>query len=152
MLFIDDYILCHGKKPLFSKPIKYTDMWPCLLEKAWFKIKSCLKSKINSVHPIEVFNTFLSYPIRRFDLTDPAQRSAMIVNNLINGPLSQRGFGCVITSRLRPTHKIGLSGRKHFYFLRAIQAQGRYYYYLRNPCGNFDFRGSLHDIPKFLED
>ena len=30
-IYIDDYILCHDGIPLFSQPIKDTDMWPCLL-------------------------------------------------------------------------------------------------------------------------
>ena len=38
-VFIDDYVLCHDKRPLFSQPIKSIYMWPCLLEKAWLKAK-----------------------------------------------------------------------------------------------------------------
>jgi hypothetical protein len=30
-IYIDDYILCNDGIPLFSQPIKDTDMWPCLL-------------------------------------------------------------------------------------------------------------------------
>lgn len=121
VLFIDDYILCHNNKPLFSKPVKYSDMWPCLLEKAWFKIKSCLKSKIIAVHPVEVFTTFLSYPIKRYTLTDSAKDNRTLVGKyLMGGQSFGRGFGCIITSKVRPNHKIGLSGSKHFYFLRAF--------------------------------
>jgi len=120
-LFIDDYILCHNKKPLFSKPVRYTDMWPCLLEKAWFKIKSCFNSKITSVHPIEVFTTFLSYPIKRYTLTDSAtDNRTLVAKYLINGQAFGKGFGCVITSKIRPNHKIGLSGSKHFYLLKVV--------------------------------
>lgn len=41
---IDDYILCRDKglgklEPVFSQPQKNMYMWPCLLEKAWFKLK-----------------------------------------------------------------------------------------------------------------
>jgi hypothetical protein len=84
-LFIDDYVLCHNKKPLFSKPVKYTDMWPCLLEKAWFKIKSFFKSKITEVNPFEVFTTFLSYPVKRYSLTDFAKyNQTLVARHIIN--------------------------------------------------------------------
>jgi len=96
-------------------------MWPCLLEKAWFKIKSCFNSKITSVHPIEVFTTFLSYPIKRYTLTDSATYNRnLVAKYLINGQAFGKGFGCVITSKITPNHKIGLSGSKHFYLLKVV--------------------------------
>jgi hypothetical protein len=151
VLFIDDYILCHNKKPLFSKPVKYSDMWPCLLEKGWFKIKSCLKSKITSAHPLEVFSTFLSYPLKSYVLTDSVKDNRVIISKyILSGQNLGRGFGCVITSKVRPNHKIGLSGSRPFYFLKALEIKDQLYFYLRNPCGNFDFRGSLHELPKEL--
>jgi hypothetical protein len=30
-IYIDDYILCYQKKPLFSQPAKGIYTWPCLL-------------------------------------------------------------------------------------------------------------------------
>jgi hypothetical protein len=40
---IDDYILCREPnpklQPMFTQPQKNIYMWPCILEKAWFKIK-----------------------------------------------------------------------------------------------------------------
>lgn len=30
-IFIDDYMLCADKIPLFSQPVKSIYMWPCLL-------------------------------------------------------------------------------------------------------------------------
>ena len=60
-------------------------------------------------------------------------------------------FGSVVTSRLRPTHKIGLSGRKHYYLLNIFDFEGKIHFYLRNPCGSFDFRGKLKDLSSDLE-
>lgn len=45
-IFIDDYIICCDRAPLFSQPIKGIYMWPCLLEKAWFKVKGSIAKKI----------------------------------------------------------------------------------------------------------
>lgn len=63
-IYIDDYILCNETGPIFSQPVKDTDMWPCLLEKAWFKYKSSLKSSIDKINPIELFRTFLMFPMK----------------------------------------------------------------------------------------
>jgi hypothetical protein len=41
-LYIDDYILCCDKRPIFTQPIDGMYMWPCLVEKAWLKIKRSL--------------------------------------------------------------------------------------------------------------
>jgi hypothetical protein len=96
-------------------------MWPCLLEKGWFKIKSCLKSKITSCHPLEVFHTFLSYPVKNYMLTDSIKDNRVLIEKyLVNGQNKGRGFGCIITSKVRPNHKIGLSGCKPFYFLKTF--------------------------------
>lgn len=62
-LYIDDYVLCYKEGPLFSQPIKNTDMWPCILEKAWFKYKSFLKTGIEKTHPLELFKSFLMFPM-----------------------------------------------------------------------------------------
>lgn len=52
---------------------------------------------------------------------------------------------------MKPHHKIGLSGRRPFYLVKTIFYQGKVYFYLRNPCGQFDFRGILSDIPQDIE-
>lgn len=65
-IYIDDYILCCDRRPLFSQPIKGTYMWPCLLEKAWFKVKGSIAKKIEKVSPEDVFNAFLSYPMKSY--------------------------------------------------------------------------------------
>ena len=36
---IDDYILCKDGRPMFCQPCKMRYMWPCLIEKAWLKIR-----------------------------------------------------------------------------------------------------------------
>ena len=52
VLFVDDYILCNETGPIFSQPMKSKDMWPCILEKAWFKFKSAFRTKIDKIQPI----------------------------------------------------------------------------------------------------
>lgn len=41
-------------------------MWPCLLEKAWFKVKGYITRVIEKSSPIEIFKSFLSYPIKNY--------------------------------------------------------------------------------------
>lgn len=65
--------------------------------------------------------------------------------NIVN-----KNIGCIVTSKKEPPHKIGLSGRKHFYLKAVIEFQGRTLYYLRNPCGIFDFRGFNRSISSDL--
>jgi hypothetical protein len=43
-------------------------MWPCLLEKAWFKVKGYMSRKIEKKSPIEIIKSFLSFPIKTFML------------------------------------------------------------------------------------
>jgi len=45
-IYIDDYILCAGKMPLFSQPVKNIYMWTCLLEKAWLKVNGHIEQRI----------------------------------------------------------------------------------------------------------
>ena len=45
-IYIDDYTLCSDKIPLFTQPIRGIYMWPCLIEKAWFKVKGYMSHKI----------------------------------------------------------------------------------------------------------
>lgn len=46
LIYIDDYMLCSQKQPLFVQPIKGIYLWPCLLEKAWFKVKGYIDHRI----------------------------------------------------------------------------------------------------------
>lgn len=52
---IDDYILCRelGSRvqPVFSQPMKNMYMWPCILEKAWFKLKDNSAKRIEQNTP-----------------------------------------------------------------------------------------------------
>ena len=50
-IYIDDYIICAEKMPFFSQPIKGIYLWPCLLEKAWFKVKGYIDQKIEKNTP-----------------------------------------------------------------------------------------------------
>lgn len=51
-LFIDDYILCReNKTPVFSQPNNSIYMWPCILEKAWLKIKGNSARKVEQDTP-----------------------------------------------------------------------------------------------------
>jgi hypothetical protein len=62
-VYIDDYIICSKRTPLFSQPVKGIYIWPCLLEKAWFKVKGYIDNRIEKNTPTEIFKSFLSYPI-----------------------------------------------------------------------------------------
>lgn len=69
-VYIDDYILCSDQRPLFSQPIRGIYMWPCLLEKAWLKVKGYINQKIEKNSPIDIFKSFLSHPISTYDLVE----------------------------------------------------------------------------------
>lgn len=58
--------------------------------------------------------------------------------------------GYIVSSKFAPVHKIGISGRKHFYLLQIINYEGKKLFYMRNPCPNFDFRGGYRVIPEDL--
>lgn len=45
-IYIDDYTLCEKRTPLFTQPIRGIYMWPCLLEKGWFKVKGYINHAI----------------------------------------------------------------------------------------------------------
>jgi len=135
-IYIDDYCLCHDGGPLFSQPINQTDMWPCLLEKAWFKYKSALNTSIDKIHPIELFKSFLMFPMRPIYLDEtPEENKKLVEEHLINPLLNRRNSGTIVSSKLKPEHKIGLSGRKHYYLMKVFELDDKIYYYLRNPCG-----------------
>lgn len=52
---VDDYILCRETngtiQPVFSQPQKNMYMWPCILEKAWFKIRGNAAKKVEQNSP-----------------------------------------------------------------------------------------------------
>lgn len=148
-IYIDDYALCFQKKPLFSQPVRGTYMWPCLMERAWFKVKGNVIKKIEKTSPEEVVNTFLSYPFQKFILNSPdhTYNLLLVVKNLAN---REKKRGAIITTKRDPAHKIGLSGRKHFYLIKTLKYKEKNVYYLRNPCGLFDFRGIFSLIPEDL--
>ena len=54
-LLIDDYILCKDMKPIFTQPCKMMYMWPCLIEKAWLKIRGNLAKRVEQTSPEELF-------------------------------------------------------------------------------------------------
>ena len=143
-IYIDDYILCYKDRPIFSQPIKGIYMWPCLLEKAWQKVKGYGSKKISITSPVEVFQHFLSYPSANYslDAKDTSNYKDIIKKKIL---LLNKHRNCIVTSRREPFHKIGISGGKHFYLKSLFEFQGKTFYYLRNPCGLFDFRG-LHRI------
>ena len=109
-IYIDDYCLCNDGGPLFSQPINQTDMWPCLLEKAWFKYKSALHTSIDKIHPIELFKSFLMFPMRPIYLDEtPEENKKLVEEHLINPLLNRPNSGTIVSSKLKPEHKIGLS-------------------------------------------
>lgn len=64
--------------------------------------------------------------------------------------MNDPNFGCPVSTRENPKHKIGLSGY-HFYLISIFYFEGKDYFYLRNPCGQFDFRGTLKEVSYSLE-
>ena len=68
-VYIDDYVLCQEKRPLFSQPIHQACIWPCLIEKAWLKAKGHMARKIHKIWPREVFQSFLPFPMKTHTLT-----------------------------------------------------------------------------------
>jgi hypothetical protein len=65
-IYIDDYMLCVGKVPLFSQPVKGIYMWPCLLEKAWLKVNGHIEQRIQKHSSAEIIRSFLSYPLTNY--------------------------------------------------------------------------------------
>jgi hypothetical protein len=41
-------------------------MWPCIIEKAWFKIQGNCVDKVEQNTPEELFFTFLQLPIEKY--------------------------------------------------------------------------------------
>jgi hypothetical protein len=117
-------------------------MWPCLIEKAWLKVRGYASHQILISSPLEAFHHFLQYPYASYNLV---KMEAGVYQKLKEGLLERSDNGIMATSRQEPHHKIGLSGRRSYYFKCVIEFQGKTLYYLRNPCGAFDFRG-CHSI------
>lgn len=65
--------------------------------------------------------------------------------------LRGREQAMIAISRQEPRHKIGLSGRRSYYLKFLFTFEGRTLYYLRNPCGSFDFRGIHKSMSPDLE-
>jgi hypothetical protein len=84
--------------------------------------------------------------------SSPEENRRLVKQHLIDPLLNRPNSGTIVTSKSKPEHKIGLSGKKHFYLMKVFELEGNIYYYLRNPCGDFDFRGNLQlkDIPEEL--
>lgn len=148
-IYIDDYTLCEKRTPLFTQPIRGIYMWPCLLEKGWFKVKGYINHAIEKTSPLEIFKYFLSYPITTYNFIegDEYYNNKLLEDYLVR-PNTDRGY--ILSSRAAPIHKIGISGRKYFYLLLSVKFEGRQVFYLRNPCTSFDFRGLYRIIPEEL--
>ena len=148
-IYIDDYVLCLERLPLFVQPVKGQYMWTCLLEKAWLKVNGNVNKTILKIDPQEVFRAFLSYPMRTYFMKDNEEDDIKILQStLYNLPSTK---GCVITTRKSPKHKIGISGRKNFYLIKTFEFEGKKMYYLRNPCAKgLDFRGKRSEMSKEL--
>jgi len=71
-------------------------MWPCLLEKAWFKVKGNTAKIIQKNSPEEVLEAFLNCPIQKY-LLDPELSKARSVLKEIIQPKSNKGY--IVTSR-----------------------------------------------------
>lgn len=61
--------------------------------------------------------------------------------------------GCIITTKAHPKHKIGISNRKNFYFLKSFEIEGTRYYYFRDPCARaLDFRGKHSHLEESIKE
>lgn len=65
---VDDLILCEHGKPLFAQPVLNQYMWPCILEKAWIKMKGSSMKRIVKSPPEEVFETFFNFPVQQIQI------------------------------------------------------------------------------------
>lgn len=111
-VFIDDNILCHQGRPIFSQPVDGTFMWPCLIEKAWLKVRGYASHQILVTSPLEVFQHFLEYPCASYNLSKMERE---VYRKLKKGLQESRDSGVMVTSKQVPHHKIGLSGRRSYY-------------------------------------
>ena len=151
-LIVDDLILCESGQPRFVQPVYANQnyarpyLWPCIVEKAWLKLKGAAMKKIIKVSPEEVFESFLPYPLQKVVFEGDSEQN--IVGKIKKYLYElDRGNGCVLTSKESPSHRIGLSGKKNFYYIFSFNFEGKRLFYLRNPSGSVDFRGSYFDIP-----
>ena len=123
-------------------------MWPCLIEKAWLKIRGNSIKRVEQTSPEELFETFLPLPIQKFYLDEGVNSASKNLLSAIFENYDQKNKGYIVTSKKNPEHEIGLSGRKHFYLLCAFVFEGKKLFFLRNPCGEMDFRGMYAEIPR----
>jgi hypothetical protein len=150
-VYIDDYVLCLERSPLFVQPVKGQYMWTCLLEKAWLKVNGNINKTILKIDPQEVFRTFLSYPMRTYLMKDDEADNIRLLQSTLHTLQSTKG--CIITTKKSPKHKIGISGRKNFYLIKIFEFEGRKMYYFRNPCARgLHFRGKRSEMSKALID
>lgn len=97
-IYIDDYILCYQKKPLFSQPANGTYTWPCLLEKAWFKVKGNIVKKIEKNSPEEVIHAFLPFPTQKVRLHSP-DHTYNLLEMVKNLKFKDHEKGTIVTSK-----------------------------------------------------
>lgn len=138
-------MLCTVEGPLFAQPASSVYLWTNVIEKAWLKTTGFTEKVIGKSTPEEVFEAFVNYPYRRFMLEDVGEEEQreMVKEHLYK---MERGYGYVLTTRKEPSLHIGLSGRKHLYLLGSVVYDGKRLFYIRNPCGAFNFRGQ-YDQP-----
>lgn len=92
------------------------------------------------------------YPIKSHPMGEDSEENLRIIKQKLLDPQAKGvNVGCVITSKMTPPYKIGISGRRYFYLKKILFVEGKPYFYLRNPCGQFDFRGNLCDLPQNIE-
>ena len=91
----------------------------------------------------------MSYPITTFVLKEGKEEynRALMRDNLFDFDVDK---GCIFSSRANPPHKIGLSGRKHFYLIKVLEYEKQKLFYLRNPCEMTEFRQPFNIIPEDL--
>jgi uncharacterized phage-associated protein len=97
-IYVDDYVLCFKDRPIFSQPVKGMYMWPCILEKAWQKVKGYGSKRISITSPVEVFQHFLSYPFACYSLNsiDSSIYRDIMKKNIL---LLNKNRSCIVTSK-----------------------------------------------------
>lgn len=151
---IDDYILCRNDKPFFSQPCKMMYMWPCLIEKAWLKIRGNSAKRVEQTSPEELFDTFMPIPIEKVFLEQGINSASKSSLNKLFADYDPKSKtkDYILTSKRTPEIDIGLSGRRHFYLLDTFKYEGKRLLYLRNPCGEMPFRGLYSEVPPVISE
>jgi hypothetical protein len=123
-------------------------MWPCLLERAWFKLTGSPNKKVEQHQPEQLFASFCPLPIEKFTVRSGNRQ--ITKNNLgqyflkFDGSLREKAY--IFRSLKSPEFSIGLSGVHYFYLLDTATLSNSLLFLLRNPCGQNNFRG-IHDQP-----